>query len=60
VIACLSRNPHATRNEIAAELHLSSETVKQHFDKLYGKFGVPEGKDRRGPLVEELRRRGLL
>lgn len=60
IIECLGRSPRPQLQEIANELMVSRDAVKKHCEKLYDKFGIPPGADRLGPLVEELRRRGIV
>jgi len=68
VIAALCR-PASTRDpfvgpastrEIARRLFVSEAAVKQHLLRLYRKFSVPEGPDRRTRLANELLAAGLI
>jgi hypothetical protein len=52
-------NPASAR-EIAEELVVTEAAVKQHLLRLYAKFGIPEGGDRRGRLANEVVRSGYI
>jgi hypothetical protein len=60
IIEHLGRSPRPQMQEIAASLFISRDAVKAHCEQLYDKFAIPPGRDRLGPLVAELRRRGLV
>ena len=50
----------ATAHEIAADLVVTEAAVKQHLLRLYQKFGVPEGPNRRTRLANEVVALGLV
>ena len=50
----------ATAREIAADLVVTEAAVKQHLLRLYQKFGVPEGPNRRTRLANEVVALGLV
>lgn len=52
-------NPASAR-EIAEELVVTEAAVKQHLLRLYAKFGIPEGGDRRVRLANEVVRAGFI
>jgi hypothetical protein len=52
-------NPASAR-EIAEELVVTEAAVKQHLLRLYAKFGIPEGGDRRVRLANEVVRAGYI
>jgi DNA-binding CsgD family transcriptional regulator len=52
-------NPASAR-EIAEELVVTEAEVKQHLLRLYAKFGIPEGGDRRVRLANEVVRAGFI
>src|SRR5436305_371423 len=52
-------NPASAR-EIAEELVVTEAAVKQHLLRLYAKFGMPEGGDRRVRLANEVVRAGFI
>ncbi len=50
----------ATAREIAADLVVTEAAVKQHLLRLYQKFRVPEGPNRRTRLANEVVALGLI
>lgn len=52
-------SPSTTR-AIADELVVTEAAVKQHLLRLYGKFRIPEGSDRRARLANEVIRAGVV
>jgi hypothetical protein len=50
----------ATAREIADELVVTEAAVKQHLLRLYGKFAIPEGGNRRARLANEVVRAGVI
>ena len=50
----------ATAHEIASDLVVTEAAVKQHLLRLYAKFGIPEGGDRRVRLANEVVRAGFI
>lgn len=50
----------ATSREIAEELFVTDAAVKQHLVRLYQKFGIPEGPNRRARLANEVIAAGLV
>jgi DNA-binding CsgD family transcriptional regulator len=50
----------ATAREIADELVVTEAAVKQHLLRLYAKFGIPEGINRRARLANEVVRAGVI
>ena len=50
----------ATAHEIAAELVVTEAAVKQHLLRLYQKFRIPEGTNRRTRLANEVVALGLV
>lgn len=50
----------ATAREIADELVVTEAAVKQHLLRLYGKFAIPEGVNRRARLANEVVRAGVI
>lgn len=56
----LGRDPRPQLAEIARDLRISRDAVKNHCKKLYEIFGIPPGPDRLGPLVADMRRRGIV
>jgi predicted component of type VI protein secretion system len=50
----------ATAREIAAELVVTEAAVKQHLLRLYQKFRIPEGPNRRGRLANEIIAAGVI
>ena len=50
----------ATANEIAGDLVVTEAAVKQHLLRLYAKFRVPEGANRRARLANEVIATGLV
>jgi hypothetical protein len=50
----------ATVNAIADELIVTQAAVKQHLMKLYAKFRIPEGPDRRARLANEVLSAGVV
>jgi hypothetical protein len=50
----------ATAREIADELVVTEAAVKQHLLRLYGKFSIPEGVNRRARLANEVVRAGVI
>lgn len=50
----------ATAREIAADLVVSEAAIKQHLVRLYAKFRVPEGTNRRARLANHVIARGLV
>jgi hypothetical protein len=59
-VRLLGRVPRPQMQEIATELNLGRERVKDICEELYERFDIPKGRDRLGPLVDELRSRGLI
>src|SRR3954470_4951177 len=68
VLTCLSRPAltqeafvaPATAREIADELVVTEAAVKQHLLRLYAKFNIPEGINRRARLANEVVRAGVI
>lgn len=60
IVEFLGREPRPQLAEIASALHISRDAVKKHCEQLYAKLEIPPGRDRLGPLVAELRRRGVI
>src|SRR3954454_19606195 len=50
----------ATAKEVAAELVVTDAAVKQHLLRLYAKFRIPEGGNRRGRLANEVIALGIV
>lgn len=50
----------ATAREIADELVVTEAAVKQHLLRLYAKFSIPEGVNRRARLANEVVRAGVI
>lgn len=50
----------ATAKEIADELFVTEAAVKQHLLRLYGKFGIDEGVNRRARLANEVLALGVV
>jgi hypothetical protein len=50
----------ATARQIAAELFVTEAAVKQHLLRLYQKFRIKEGENRRGRLANEVLRTGVV
>jgi hypothetical protein len=50
----------ATAREIADELFVTEAAVKQHLLRLYGKFGIDEGVNRRARLANEVLSAGVV
>jgi hypothetical protein len=50
----------ATAKEIADELFVTEAAVKQHLLRLYGKFGIGEGVNRRARLANEVLSAGVV
>jgi DNA-binding CsgD family transcriptional regulator len=50
----------ATAKEIAEELVVTEAAVKQHLLRLYSKFRIPEGGNRRGRLANEIIALGIV
>ena len=50
----------ASVREIAAELVVTEAAVKQHLLRLYAKFRIPEGGNRRGRLANEVIALGIV
>jgi len=50
----------ATAKEVADELVVTEAAVKQHLLRLYAKFRIPEGGNRRGRLANEVIALGIV
>jgi len=63
VLDALKRKGDGTRPtvvEAARSLHLSKDTVNDHLDDLYDRFGISRGRGRLDRLVAEAERRGVI
>jgi DNA-binding CsgD family transcriptional regulator len=45
---------------VAGSLHISEAAVKQHLSRLYDKFAITQGGNRRAALLEEAVRLGAI
>jgi DNA-binding CsgD family transcriptional regulator len=59
VSGALFRTPPSVRH-VASSLHITEAAVKQHLSRLYDKFGIVDGGNRRAALLEEAVRLGAI